>query len=134
MLPLPGNWSDTSYRVRLGLRQLAGRHGFHLMIPVGDRITGFEVDSWEGKFTGLCGVKGKRANELPGAVAGRAKFKDSEPHELEVSVRLEGANAKISALLDTKRLTNGLAPSPISANHRSGRRPGSHPVHSAWAP
>ncbi len=104
-LPLPGALSGTSYRVRLKLRQTSPRNLGRIMLPVGDRMTGFEMD-WttkNGIYTGLSKVNGKSGKDLPGVVEGK-QLKDSEPHDLEVTVRLEGDNATITTTLDAKPL------------------------------
>lgn len=102
-LPLPGDLFGASYQVRVKLRQLTARNVFHVVLPVGDRMTGFELDGYEGRYTGLQEVNGKRAADVPGIVKGR-QVKDSEPHVLDVTVRLDGANATIITTLDTRPL------------------------------
>ena len=57
----------------------------------------------EGYFTGLNQVDGKRGKDLPGSVLGR-QVKDSEAHELDVTVRLDGVNATITSTLDARPL------------------------------
>ena len=103
-LPL-GTFAGTSYQVRVNLRQLIPKDGFNILLPVGDRSVGFTLNGApaEGYFTGLNQVNGKRGKDLPGSVFGR-QVQDSEPHELEVTVRLDGANATISSTLDARPL------------------------------
>ena len=104
-LPLPGEMSGTSYRVRMKLRQLA-ENVFHVVLPVADRMCGFELEGGRdsgSSYTGLIKVNGKWGKDLPGAVEGK-QVKDTEPHELEVTVRLDGAKATITATLDTRPL------------------------------
>ena len=108
-LPLPGELSGASYQVRVKLRQLAAKDVFHVVLPVGDRMTGFELDGYNGKYTGLFLVNGKGGKDLPGVVVGK-QVKDSAPHELEVTVRLEGANATITTALDTRPLYEWTGP------------------------
>jgi hypothetical protein len=103
ILPLPGVFAGTSYQVRIKLRQLAPRDCFHLGFPVGARSAGFDLDGWHGHETGLSSVNGKTTKDRPDAVHGKV-VKDSEQHDLEVSVRLFGANAIISAALDGQPL------------------------------
>ena len=54
-LPLPGNFAGTSYQVRVKLRQLAAKDVFHVVLPVADRMCGFELDGVpnDGIYTGL---------------------------------------------------------------------------------
>jgi WD domain, G-beta repeat len=110
-LPLPGEVSGISYQVRVRLRQLAGKKFFHLILPVADRMTGFDLDGFprDGFYTGLVRVNGKAGKDLPGAVYGE-QVKDTDPHDLEVTVRLDGANATITATLDGKPLYEWTGP------------------------
>ncbi|MEZ0264890.1 MAG: protein kinase [Phycisphaerae bacterium] len=101
MLQLPADVSGVSYRVRIGLRRLAGKDVFHVALPVGGRMTGFELDGFGGKFTGLNSVNGKVGKEGPGVVEG-AQVTDQRPHDLEIAVTLHGDNATIAAALDAR--------------------------------
>ena len=100
--------SGTSYHLRVQLRQL-GKHGFHVVLPVGDRMTGFDLDGFGGKYTGTNVANGKQGKDLPGVVE-RKQVNDSEPHDLEVTVRLDGANATITTTLDTRTLYEWTGP------------------------
>jgi WD40 repeat protein len=104
-LPLPGNLSNASYQVRVKLRQLTVKDTFHLELPVADQMVGFEMDGQPGLgfYTGLDKVNGKMGKNLPGVVEGK-QVKDSEQHDLEVTVRLDGANAIITTTLDGQPL------------------------------
>lgn len=102
-LPLPGNFAATSYQVRVKLRQLTPKNVFHVALPVGDRMTGFELDGFGGTYTGLNKVNGKTGKDFPGVVVGK-QVKDSDQHDIEVTVRLEGTNANITATLDGQPL------------------------------
>ncbi len=115
-LPLPGKWSDTSYQVRVKLRQLTAQDVFHVVLPVGNRMTGFELDGFEGKYTGLFAVNGKGGSNLPGVVEGK-QVKDSEPHDLQVTVRLDGASATITAMLDRRPLYEWTGPTTALAQY-----------------
>ena len=108
-LPLPGDFSGTSYRVRVKLRQLPAKDVFHVVLPVGDRMTGFELDGFYGKYTGLYMVNGKGGKEVPGVVEGK-QVKDAAPHVLEITVQLDGARAAIAATLDTRPLYGWIGP------------------------
>ena len=108
-LSLPGTLSGTSYQVRVKLRQLAANDVFHVVLPVGDRMTGFELDGFAGTYTGLNNVNGMVGKTLPGVVEGK-QVKDSEPHDLELTVRLDGANATITTTLDAKPLYEWTGP------------------------
>lgn len=108
-LPLPGTFSETSYRLRVRLHLPAANDVFHVILPVGNRMTGFELDGWTGFYTGLNGVHCKSGQNLPGAVAGR-QVTDSEPHDLELTVRLDSANAQIAATLDARPLYEWTGP------------------------
>ena len=122
ILPLPGTFSGTSYQFRVNLRQLTAAHGFHLILPVGDQMTMLDLDGFEGQFTGLSTVDGKAGKDLPGVVEGK-QVKDSESHNLEVMVRLNGANARITTTLDARPLYEWTGPIAIlGADPRNGTR------------
>lgn len=44
-LHLPGNAVETSYQLRLKVRQLPGRNGLNLRLPVGRRMVSFDLDA-----------------------------------------------------------------------------------------
>jgi hypothetical protein len=104
-LPLPGDVSGISYRVRMRLRQLAAKQLFQVTLPVADRLCGFELDrvGGAGIYTSLNMVNGLYGKDLPGVVEGK-QVKDMQPHDLEVTVHLNGANATITTTLDGKPL------------------------------
>ncbi len=108
-LPLPGNLNGTSYRVRVKLRQLTAQQGFTIQLPVADRMVGFDLDGFGGKYTGLNKVNSKTGKDLPGVVEGK-QVKDSEQHDLEVTVRPDGGNATISTTLDDQPLYEWIGP------------------------
>ncbi|MGB8168816.1 MAG: protein kinase [Chthoniobacteraceae bacterium] len=116
-LPLPGEVSGTSYRVRIKLRQLPAKDVFHVILPVGDRMTGFELDGFAGKYTGLNAVNGTQGKNLPGVVEGK-QVNDAEPHELEVTVRLDGTSATITTTLDTLPLYEWTGPTAALSQAR----------------
>lgn len=116
-MPLPGEVSGTSYTVRVKLRQLPAKSFFHVKLPVADQMCGFnlEVRQPDGSiYTGLSEVNGLSGKDMPGRVQGKL-VNDAEPHELEVTVRLDGANATISTTLDGKPLSKWTDPPPPSA-------------------
>jgi serine/threonine protein kinase/WD40 repeat protein len=104
-LPLPGSLAGTSYTVRLKVKRLVAQDAFQVILPIADRMVGFELDGFPriGSYTGLNQVNGQSGKTLPGALRGR-QVKDSEQHELEVTVRLDGANATITTTLDARPL------------------------------
>jgi serine/threonine protein kinase/WD40 repeat protein len=104
-LPLSGNFAATSYQLHVKLRQLTPKEAFLLQFPVGNRMVGFVLDGFpkDGNYTGLVHVNGKAGKDLSGAVHGKV-VKDSEQHELDVTVKLFGAHAIISATLDGQPL------------------------------
>ena len=115
-LPLPGNLSGTSYQVRVKLRQLTAKEVFHVILPVADRMVGFDLDGSAGNWTGLVHVDGKWGKNLPGALAGK-QVKDSDQHDLEVTVRLNGANATITVTLDDQPLYEWTGPTAALSRH-----------------
>ena len=119
-LPLPGEVSGTSYQVRVKLRQLANKQVFHIVLPVADQMCGFELDGRPhgSIYTGLILVDGKFGKYLPGTVEGQ-QVNDAEPHELEVTVRLGGANATITTTLDGKPLYAWTGPIAALSQHPS---------------
>ncbi len=108
-LPLPGKFATASYQLRVKVRQLTPKDAFHVVIPVGDRLTGFELDGFKGEYTGLFMVNEKGGKDLPGVVEGK-QVKDSAPHDLEISVRLDGTNAKVTTMLDARPLYEWTGP------------------------
>jgi len=117
-LPLPAEVSGTSYQVRVKLRQLSAKQVFHIVLPVANRMCGFELDGRPhgGIYTGLILVNGKFGKDLPGTVQGK-QVQDNEPHDLEVTVRLEGANATITTTLDTRPLYEWAGPIAALSQH-----------------
>jgi formylglycine-generating enzyme required for sulfatase activity len=102
--PLPGSFASLSYQVRLKIRKLDATFGdFHVVLPVGDRMTGFMLDGFDGQYTGLNKVNGQTGKDLPGIVEGR-QVKGNGSHDLEITVQLEGPNARISTTLDAHSL------------------------------
>ncbi|MEQ1862249.1 MAG: hypothetical protein ABMA13_20215, partial [Chthoniobacteraceae bacterium] len=123
-LPLPGDLSGTSYQVRVKLRQLDPKQSFHLVLPVADRMCGFELEGRPhgGIYTGLVMVNGKFGKDLPGAVQGK-QVKDSEPHDLEVTVRLAGPSAVITTTLDGQPLYEWAGPVSSLSQHSDWKGP-----------
>jgi|GEM_PF-574922 len=117
-LPLAGEVSGTSYRVRLKLRRLSRNQVFHIVLPVADRMCGFELEGRPGNdiCTGLILVNGKWGKNLPGVVEGM-QVKDTEPHDLEVTVRLDGTNATITTTLDGQPLYEWTGPTTALSQH-----------------
>jgi serine/threonine protein kinase/WD40 repeat protein len=111
ILPLPGDFSAASYQLRVRLRRLIPKDFFYLALPVGDRKVGFVLDGTPqvGFCTALSQVDGKYGLASPGAVQG-LQVRDSEQHDLEVTVRLDGANATITATLDSQPLYSWTGP------------------------
>ncbi|MEQ1750872.1 MAG: discoidin domain-containing protein, partial [Prosthecobacter sp.] len=116
-LPLPGEVSGTSYTVRVKLRQLVEKSVFHIVLPIADRMCGFDLEGrFGGIYTGLVGVNGKFGQELPGAVEGK-QVKDAEPHVLEITVHLDGSKAAISSTFDGKPLYEWTGPTATLSQH-----------------
>jgi hypothetical protein len=122
--PVSGRLSGTSYQVRVKLRQLTDKQVFHVALPVGDRMCGFDLDGRPhgGIYTSVMLVDGKYGKDLPGAVEGK-QVKDSEPHDLEVTVRLDGANAKITTTLDGQPLYEWTGPTAALSQLPSWKTP-----------
>ncbi len=124
ILPLPADLNGTSYQVRVKVRQLAPKGVFHIVLPVGDRMTGFDLDGrpQNGIYTGLVQVNGKLGKDLPGVIEGK-QVKDSEQHDLEVTVRLVGPSAVITTTLDDQRLYEWAGPVSSLSQHPSWNSP-----------
>ncbi|MGB8166903.1 MAG: serine/threonine-protein kinase [Chthoniobacteraceae bacterium] len=118
-LPLPAKVSGTSYQVLVKLRQLPAKGVFYVTLPVADRMCGFELEGriQGGIYTGLSLVNGKNGKDLP-EVLERKQVNDSAPHELEVTVRLDGANATITTTLDTRPLYAWTGPTAALSQHQ----------------
>ena len=126
-LPLPGNFAGTSYQVRVKLRQLAGTDGFDLVLPVADRMVGLAVMAVGRLLHRPEPVNGQFGQGLPGSRQGQ-QVKDSEPHELEVTVRLDGANADDHATLDARPLYEWTGPIAALSQRESWKNdPARHP-------
>ncbi len=117
MLPLPGEFSGTSYRVRVRMRQLSAKDVFYIGLPIADRMCGFVLEGrLGGIYTCLHVVDGKSGKDLPGAVEGK-QVNDDAPHVLEVTVRIDGANATITTTLDTHPLYEWTGPTAALSQH-----------------
>ena len=108
-LPLPGNFAGINYQVKVTLKQLVPHDVFQVIIPVGGQMTGFELDGFGGKYTGLNRANGKAGSTLPGVVEGK-QINDSERHDLDLTIRLDGASSRITATLDTRPLYEWAGP------------------------
>jgi serine/threonine protein kinase/WD40 repeat protein len=119
-LPLPGEVSGTSYQVRVNLRQLPANSVFHVVLPVADRMCGFGFEGRvsDGIYTGLSLVNGKFGKDLPGVVEGK-QISDTGPHDLEVTVRLDGGNATITTTLDGNPLYEWTGPTAALSQHKA---------------
>lgn len=100
-LLLGGDFSGTNYAVRVRFRMIDARESLHVILPVGNRMTGFDLHGFPkaGYFSGLCLVDGKFSSDVAGAVRGKV-IHDAQPHRLEITVRLLGFNSKVTATLD----------------------------------
>ncbi|MDF1754102.1 MAG: serine/threonine-protein kinase [Verrucomicrobiales bacterium] len=106
LMPFPGDLKAESYQVRLKLRRLVGKNALLVVaLPVGNRMVGFELDSFptNGYRTGLNRIGGVSLLQVPETLQGQ-RVKDNEPHELTLTVRLNGSDADISATLDGEAL------------------------------
>ncbi|MCB1276872.1 protein kinase [Prosthecobacter sp.] len=121
MLPLPGDFSNTSYRMRVRLRRTGKRTSFTLLLPTAAWKCGFAIDGDGGKYTGILSVNGKFAKDIPGVVEGQ-QVNDTEPHDLEVIVRLDDKSASttatISATLDSRPLYKWTGPTAALSQDR----------------
>ncbi len=97
------NLAGMSYQLQIRFRQLVAREVLHFVLPVGGRMVGFDLDGapFAGYSTGLVKEDGKSGCKLPGAVLGN-QIKDFRPHELDITVRLQGDSATITILLDAR--------------------------------
>jgi WD40 repeat protein len=117
-LPLPGNYAGASYQVRIGLRRIDPKNVLQIILPVGGRAVGFALDGYASSFTGLSRVHNAEVKDLPGAVQG-PQVTDAERHELELTVRIDAASAKITARLDGRPLYEWAGPiAELSVNDR----------------
>jgi hypothetical protein len=109
VLPLPGNFADSSYQMRIRLRKVSTADVFALILPVRDRKACFELDGFSSRYTGLHNVNGKNGKDVPGFLES-AQVKDAEPHELEATVRPAGENVTITTRLDGRPLYEWTGP------------------------
>ena len=117
-LPLPAKVSGTSYTVSVKLRQLPAEDCLHVVLPVADRMCGFDLEgrSPVGIHTGLIQVNDTYGKDLPGSVLGKV-VNDTEPHDLAITVRLDGVNSTITATLDSKPLYEWTGPIAALSQH-----------------
>ena len=104
--------------MRVNLRQLTAKDVFHVILPVADRMVSFELDGGkeDRRYTGLTQVNGKMADATPGSLHGK-QVQDSDPHDLQVTVRLDGANATITTTLDGGPLYEWTGPTAALSQH-----------------
>lgn len=104
-IALPGEFAQCSYQVRVKLRQLVSKDSIDVVLPVVGRRASFMLDGYPkgGFFSCLREINGERPESAPGTVKGKV-VKDSETHELELTVRLEGVNVRFEARLDDQPL------------------------------
>jgi len=122
-LPLTDRYAGASYQLRVKLRQLRPTEGIAIILPVADRMVSFAVDGWPslGFYTSLNLVNGQFGNGLPGSIKGQ-QIKDTAPHELEVTVRLEGENLNFQSTLDGRPLYAWLGPIAALSQSESWKR------------
>lgn len=126
-LLLPGEVPAISYQVSVKLRQHGSKSGIHVVLPVGDRMVSFELDGGFGdqRYTGLTLLNGQIANEAPGTLLGK-QVQESDQHDLEVTVRLDGASATITSTLDGESLHAWTGPTAALSQHKAwATEPGS---------
>jgi hypothetical protein len=104
--------------MRIKLRALQPKEVFHVIFPVGDRMTGFELDGFAGRYTGLNSVAGKAGKDSPGVVEGR-QIQDENPHLLELIIRLTGLEAAFAATLDSKPLYQWSGPVEVLGQNKA---------------
>ncbi len=115
-LGLPGNFSNCSYHLRTRVREVSRGKVFHVALPIGDRMAGFDLDGYQGKFTGLEQINDERLNALANAIEGK-QINDSEWHVLDLIVQLDGDQATVTAFLDDQDLYEWTGPvSALSHN------------------
>lgn len=103
-VPLGGSFARSSYQVRVTLRSLDPKSFLAVILPVGDQSVSFLLHRpLDGFITGLAVVDGKSGTDMPNVVRGR-QISDSEPHEIEITVRLSARTAQIVATLDDRPL------------------------------
>ncbi len=125
-VPLPGDFSNTSYHLQLNIRRLTPADSLTVFLPVAGRQTGFALDGYPkaGFVSGLHYVDGEGIKQ-PNAVIG-LQISDSEAHQLDLTVRVGPVTAIIEVTLDGRPLFRwtGL-PTAFSMNGRfTGLAPG----------
>lgn len=95
---------------------------FRIFLPVGNRSARFQIDSWpnRGFRTGLEKVDGEGVLVSSHSLMGQI-ITDLKPHDLEVSVRIQGEEAAITSTLDSTPLHHWSG--PISALDNNLRPP-----------
>ena len=108
----PCEVSGVNYRVRITLRRMGTNKSIHVVLPVGDRMCGLDLDGQNGNdpyTTGLVTVNGKWGMRLPGVIKSR-QVTDFERHDLEIVVRVLDSKAFITTQLDGKALYDWSGP------------------------
>jgi WD40 repeat protein len=121
-LPLGVPLGGKSYQLRLKLRELSARESFDVLLPIGNNVATFVLDGWPslGRFTSLNMIDRKEGKDLPDAVKGKV-IPDANEHDLEITVRLDGPNATVTASFDGSPLYHWIG--PHSAPQASDRWP-----------
>ena len=109
-VPLGGSFTRSSYQMRLTVRKLDPsklKSTLAVILPVADNQVSFLLDASNSKdkefVTGLSMVDGKIGYDNPDVLRGE-QVKDSDSHELEITVRLSARSAQITATLDDRPL------------------------------
>jgi hypothetical protein len=113
---LGGNLAGQSYQLRLKLRRSSLRETLAIHLPMADRMMRFELDGNYGKQSDLGPFSKNAAAPVP-FLGGLVK--DTAKHELEITARLNGANAQVIVTLDGQPVCEWRGPlTDIDSNPR----------------
>ena len=112
MIELPVSLTNTSYEIRLTLRKAKEKEVFHIAFPVGETMTGFELDGayTAGHYSGLILLNGKEPRYLKDISTHGQQVKDALPHELSLIVQLNDSEVTMTASVDGKQIYEWTGP------------------------
>jgi serine/threonine protein kinase len=105
LLALHGDFAGASYDIRIQLRHVTGGASFNVILPVADRMVQFVLEGYPelGSYSGFELVDGNEPQLVPGMPQGK-QVTDDKPHDLGLTVRLDGAEVKLAVTLDDRPL------------------------------
>lgn len=127
VLPVGPSLENCDYAVTLKIRELAVREVLHIVLPVGDRLTGFDLDGYQGigaegarVTSGLIQVSDDDPRRLAAKVDGK-QVKGTTVHELKILVEREGDAVQIRVALNGRPIVSWGGPLENLTQHEFWR-------------